>query len=237
MSLPYFFTEQLSVDTSNIILEEETSKHIVQVLRMNAGEKLLLTDGKGLLSEAVIAGVHKKHCTVNIIKSTFTPTPEQRHTIAISIIKNASRFEWFLEKATELGIYEIIPLLCERTERQKIRQDRFINICKSAMLQSMQTRIPLLTAPTNFDDVVTSSDHQQKLIAHCAEDDKRSLAVVIDQTVTSHIILIGPEGDFTTKEIEKAKSSQFVPVSLGNTRLRTETAGIYAAVVLTSLNR
>ncbi|RYZ29126.1 MAG: 16S rRNA (uracil(1498)-N(3))-methyltransferase, partial [Chitinophagaceae bacterium] len=150
--------------------------------------------------------------------------------IAISITKNASRFEWFLEKATEIGINEIIPLLCERTEKEKFRYDRMKGILVSAMLQSQQTWLPNLHQPTSFDEVIKQASHQQKFIAHCLPEQKQQLSSVIHHL--SSIILIGPEGDFTPAEIEAALQNNFIPVALGETRLRTETAGMVAAALL-----
>src|SRR5687767_10288198 len=139
MALPYFFVDSLNDEMHNIELDEDTSRHIIQVLRMKETEKVKLTDGKGNSVEGIIITAHKKHTTIQV--TTFDKArPEiNRLTIAISLIKNMSRFEWFLEKATELGASEVIPLLCERTERQNFRYHRMLGICKSAMLQSMQT--------------------------------------------------------------------------------------------------
>jgi 16S rRNA (uracil1498-N3)-methyltransferase len=232
MPLPYFFSQ--NINESNPDLDEETSRHIIQVLRMQQGEHLMLTDGNGNTAEAEITAAHKKHCGLHITKRNFTEQRTPRLTIAISLIKNASRFEWFVEKATELGTAEIIPLLCERTERQKFRHDRFLGICKSAMLQSMQCWLPNLHEPQHFKTVIASAIHAQKFIAHCAPEEKKELKEEIDSTAISRIILIGPEGDFTSTEISFATQNGFVPVALGPTRLRTETAGVYAATVLQS---
>lgn len=213
------------------MLEEETSKHMVQVLRMNEGERLLLTDGKGGSAECEITSAHKKHCTVRIISFSHKEKQGPKLTAAISLIKNTSRFEWFLEKATELGVFEIIPLICERTEKQHFRYDRFAGICKSAMLQSMQYWLPVLHEPVKFSSVVENAQQQQKFIAHCVEGNKQELSSSYNSSLASHIVLIGPEGDFTDGEIARALQHDFSPVSLGNTRLRTETAGLYAAVM------
>jgi 16S rRNA (uracil1498-N3)-methyltransferase len=231
MSLPYFFIENIGASSTGLTLDEETSRHIVQVLRMDRGERLLLTDGKGQLAEAEITEAHKKHTSVQIISSEFIPRELPQLTIGISLIKNTSRFEWFLEKATELGTAEIIPLICDHTERQKLRHDRFISICKSAMLQSMQSWLPTVHESRNFMEVASGALQQQKMIAHCAKDEKYSLPSIFNPSLDSHIILIGPEGDFSEREINIAKEMNFQPVSLGNTRLRTETAGLFAAVV------
>jgi 16S rRNA (uracil1498-N3)-methyltransferase len=228
MSLPYFFTPDLS--QMQLVLDEETSRHVVQVLRMKSGDRLLLTDGNGNTAEAEIEEAHKKRCLVRVISRDFQPRPSHQLTIAVSLIKNSSRFEWFVEKATELGVARIIPMICERTEREKFRSDRYINISRSAMLQSKQSWLPVLEEPQDFTDLVRTSNHHQRFIAHCADDEKQMLHSAYDLWLESHIILIGPEGDFTQGEIDIAKEHGFVPVSLGRTRLRTETAAIYAAV-------
>ncbi len=231
MALPFFYIESFESSVKAIELDEDTSRHIVQVLRMKEGEKLNLTDGKGNLIEAEISDAHKKHCTIRVINSQFTIYNSRKITIAISLLKNTSRFEWFLEKATEIGINEIIPLICERTEKQKFRQDRMKQICISAMLQSQQCWLPELSEPKQFNHLtIQQFNHPQKFIAHCDEGNKQQLN---NQTIQqSTIILIGPEGDFSQKEISEALENGFVPVSLGETRLRTETAGIVAAVLL-----
>lgn len=231
MSLPYFFLENFDPFAKELALEEETSRHIVQVLRMKEGERLMLTDGRGHSIEGEIISAHKKHSSVNIISSRIIPRSAPQLTIAISLIKNVNRFEWFLEKATELGTAEIIPLICERTESEKFRYDRLTGICKSAMLQSLQTWLPLLHEPRNFLEVAMEARQQQKMIAHCADDAKRNLSSVFNPSLDSHIILIGPEGDFSENEIRSSINLKFEAVSLGNTRLRTETAGIFAAAV------
>ncbi|HET9052956.1 MAG TPA: RsmE family RNA methyltransferase, partial [Cyclobacteriaceae bacterium] len=162
---------------------------------MKQGERLLLTDGKGHSMEAEITEAHKKHCTVNVLTIEFTPRQDIHLVIAISLIKNTSRFEWFLEKATELGTAEIIPVICERTEKQRARYDRFINICRSAMLQSSQNWLPVVHPPTDYSKIVEHASEQQKFIAHCHPEHKQSLSGLFDSSKESHIVLIGPEGD------------------------------------------
>src|SRR6476659_9278130 len=177
MSLPLFFIDH--IDKSNtIILPEDTSKHCVQVLRMKEGEQLQLTDGKGNLLTAKIINADRKHCTVNVEEERFQQSPARKISIAISLLKNASRFEWFLEKATEIGASEIIPLLCERTERQHFRHDRMKNILISAMLQSQQVWLPQLHEPTPFKNVL-ATDFSNKFIAHCLPQQKQSLHGVL----------------------------------------------------------
>lgn len=233
MLLPFFYTEEICANTTSLILGEETSKHIVQVLRMQAGEQLQLTDGKGNLFVAEITDANKKKCSVKILSASAEQEPVKKITIAISLIKNASRFEWFLEKATEIGVTEIIPLLCTRTEKQHFRYDRMKTILVSAMLQSQQCWLPVLHQPIKFSDLVGRVNHQQKFIAHCIDgSSKTMLPHHLDKLVTDQLICIGPEGDFTNEEINLALSKKILPVSLGTNRLRTETAGIVAAVIL-----
>ena len=229
MSLPIFFYDQ-PVAGAIITLPEETSKHIVQVLRMNAGEQLQLTDGKGNLLTTTIVDAHKKKCSVKVIENNFQPQKEKKVSIAISLLKNNSRFEWFLEKATEIGVTDIIPLLCKRTEKQHFRYERMHQIVIAAMMQSQQVWLPVLHQPTLFEEAVKTSVFQHKLVAHCIDEQKAHIHDY--RSSTSVQILIGPEGDFTKEEIELALIHAYQPVSLGDTRLRAETAGIVAATVL-----
>jgi 16S rRNA (uracil1498-N3)-methyltransferase len=236
MALPFFYIESFDASQQLITLNEETSKHVVQVLRMKLGEQLNLTDGKGSLLTAVISDAHKKHCVVQVRSVSFQPQAARKTTIAISLVKNANRFEWFLEKATEIGVTEIIPLLCERTERQHFRYDRMKGIVVSAMLQSQQTWLPVLHEPMKFEHAIRltpSSDGLLKLIAHCEETEKNSVNKILGEVEGSNtIILIGPEGDFTNEEINLAIAAEYKPVMLGETRLRTETAGVVAAALV-----
>lgn len=235
MALPFFYSESFDALQHLITLNEETSKHMVQVLRMQVGEHLNLTDGKGNLLTAQISDAHKKHCVVRVNATSFTPQAPRKTTIAVSLVKNASRFEWFLEKATEIGITEIIPLLCERTERQHFRYDRMKGIVVSAMLQSQQTWMPVLHEPMKFEDALRltpSSDEVLKLIAHCDETERTPFSNFQINELPNCIILIGPEGDFTTAEIDAAVEDGYKPVMLGGTRLRTETAAVVAATLL-----
>lgn len=235
MALPFFYTGDLDASSTTIVLNEETSKHVVQVLRMKTGEEINLTDGKGNLLTAEITDAHKRNCAVRVKAAGFTPKVGRKVSIAISLVKNPSRFEWFLEKATEIGVTEIIPLLCERTERQHFRYDRMNGILVSAMLQSQQTWLPLLHEPVKYDEYIRkkeASEDSIKFIAHCIDEGRQSLSNLQINSSPDCVILIGPEGDFTPNEIESALQNQFIPVTLGETRLRTETAGVAAAVLL-----
>jgi len=234
MSLPFFYITKYDPLQKDIALDENTSRHIVQVLRMKKGEKLNLTDGKGNLVTGEIVDDHKKHCHVKIIDLQFAERNSRKITIAISLLKNFNRFEWFLEKTTELGIHEIIPLICQRTEKQKFREDRVQSILVSAMLQSQQCWLPVVHKPIDYELIFRQQEiirASQKFIAHCIPDQKRNLADLVNETLPSQIILIGPEGDFTADEVDLAIRNHFDAVSLGDTRLRAETAGVVAAAI------
>lgn len=240
MQLPFFFEENLPV-SDEFILNEESSKHIVQVLRMHESDQLLITNGKGEVLTAFIVIADKKKTAVKITGRTLFPPHIGKVSVGVSLIKNKNRFEWFLEKTTEIGVSEIIPLICQRTEKQHFNYTRMKNILVSAMLQSQQSWLPILHESQKFGETVKKSAHQNKFIAHCVEGEKKQL---INETSGNYgsdnyriphgdqIILIGPEGDFTKSEIELALQHNFIPVSLGETRLRTETAALVAAVLL-----
>lgn len=218
-----------------IILDEDTSRHVVQVLRMKEGEQLNLTDGKGKLLTCEIKEGGKKTCLVEI-KEIKNQKPKTKNiSIGISLLKNTNRFEWFLEKATEIGVSEIIPLICERTEKEKFRYNRMNAICISAMLQSQQCWLPVLHEPVLFSKAIQEISTEGKFIAHCEESGNKtnlSNLKLFNHLASGETILIGPEGDFTQKEVDLALQKGFQPVSLGETRLRTETSGVAAASIL-----
>lgn len=230
MSLPYFYEKEIDTTCTSFTLSEETSRHCAQVLRMNVGEQLHITDGKGNLFLAEIVNNHKKHTEVSVKEYQFIPKQHKEICIAIALVKNNARFEWFLEKAAEIGVSEIIPVHSSRTVRTHFRWDRMNNILVAAMLQSQQTWLVNLHQATEFEAVIQSDVYTKKLIAHCVESDKQEIAnlAVSDNAQ----ILIGPEGDFTAEEIDQAIQAGYLPVTLGKTRLRTETAGMVAAVLL-----
>jgi 16S rRNA (uracil1498-N3)-methyltransferase len=235
MNLPLFYISDIIAAQKEMELDEDTSKHVVNVLRKKKGDQLHLTDGKGFLLLTAITDDHKKRCRVTVLNEQFIPQTGRKISVAISLLKNASRFEWFLEKATELGISEIIPIICDRTEKQHFRYDRMQNILVSAMLQSQQAWLPVLHQPVGFGQLLKQEDvidNTQKFIAHCMPGSKQPLAALVNASLPSQIILIGPEGDFTNEEVSFATQHYFIPVTLGDTRLRTETAGMVAAVLL-----
>ncbi|MBU6261525.1 MAG: 16S rRNA (uracil(1498)-N(3))-methyltransferase [Bacteroidetes bacterium] len=229
-ALPYFFEPSIEASITHFALSELTSKHCIQVLRMRAGESLHLTDGVGNLYTASIVEPDKKNTVVKIDTVVHTPRPQKNVCIAIGLLKNTGRFEWFLEKATEMGVTKIVPLICERSERSNLKQDRMQGVLVAALIQSKQTWLPVLTEPLTVAAFIKEHPSEQKLIAHCEESNKTELKDIANSNDTS--ILIGPEGDFTPTEIETALSANYSPVSLGSTRLRTETAGMVAAALL-----
>jgi 16S rRNA (uracil1498-N3)-methyltransferase len=227
-ALPLFHFPALQSSQGTINLTEEIRKHAVTVLRMQVGEQLMLTDGKGFSATADILQADKKQLMVALGQMIAHPAPQKKMILGISLLKNTARFEWMLEKVTEIGITEIIPLLAERTERQHFRQERFQQILVSACLQSGQFHFPVLHEPLKLPAVFSMDLPQKKFIAHCMEGDKPQLT---GQSLDS-ILLIGPEGDFTAAELDLAVQHQYKPVGLGESRLRTETAGIVGAVLL-----
>lgn len=234
MQLPLFFHENIGDPGTEAGLEESTARHVTQVLRMRPEENLLITDGRGQLAGATIVQAKKDRCTVRITNVSATPQRLPALTIAISLTKNVNRFEWFLEKATELGTAAIVPMLCERTEKQHARLERMTAICKSAMLQSRQSWMPSMHSVTAFHDVIASARQQQRLFGHIVAGSPK-LAAAVRPELASHIILIGPEGDFSPGEVAAAMAGGFEGVSFGNTILRVETAGIFAAAVYAAL--
>jgi len=232
MPSPYFYFATLAKQVDEFVLDENSSRHIVQVLRMKPGENLRLTDGKGLAANAVIREAAKKRCIVNITEKHIQSAPKRSVQVGLSLLKNASRFEWFLEKASELGVAEIIPLKCDRTEKQQFRMDRMRSILESALIQSQQVWMPRLLEPQTFHSWIGLANADQKFIAHCGPGTRNKLREMIDLNLSSQLILIGPEGDFTGEEIGQATQAHFIAVDLGENRLRSETAAVAAAALL-----
>lgn len=236
-SLSLFFHDGELQQGSEIQLAEDSTRHIVQVLRMQPGHKLELTDGKGHLATASIARAEKKKCSVLIeAVQYFKPAEPQLH-MAIAFTKNASRNEWLLEKCTEMGISTIIPLMAHRTEREKIRYDRWTNILVSAMMQSKQYNLPILKEAAPFKQVIEQYGHvSQKILAHCIEERprKRIADAILPHKET--LILIGPEGDFTGEEVALCEAAGFTAMSMGTNRLRTETAAMAACAYFNMIN-
>ena len=222
-----FYSPDINSDSKQYTFSKEESKHIVKVLRKKEGDILSITNGKGYLFTVEIFIADTKKCLVQINTVEQYKKHNYNLHIAIAPTKMNDRMEWFLEKATEIGIDEITPVFCDNSERKIIKKDRFEKIIQSAMKQSLQMQLPKLNDAISFKQFVNQEFAGQTYIAHCEEQEKTQLQSLISPN-ESYTILIGPEGDFSVKEIELALSNNFNPVALGNTRLRTETAGIVA---------
>ena len=221
-----FYVPELTPTTKSIYLSEDESKHACRVLRLKMNDEVSLLDGIGGVYHARIEEDNPKKCLLQIIAVTHDTKPTHEVHIAIAPTKNMDRIEWFVEKATEIGMTELTLLICDHSERKIVKTERLEKILISAMKQSKRTFIPKLNAVITFSEFM--KQHTQGALAHCEEGDKKSLQTVCQ--ASNYPILIGPEGDFSSKEIASAKTNGFDFVVLGNTRLRTETAGLYACV-------
>jgi 16S rRNA (uracil1498-N3)-methyltransferase len=222
-----FYSPNITAVSKEFSFDKEESKHIIRVLRKLEGDVLDVTNGLGELFTTEIILASEKKCTVKIVSNQiFKPTDFYIH-LAVAPTKMNDRFEWFLEKATEMGIHEITPIICDRSERKIIKNERFDKIILSAMKQSLQYYLPKLNEPISYKDFINQKHDGNLCIAHCEETDKKLLKNNI-KPKEKYTILIGPEGDFSEKEIQMALTNNYIPVSLGNTRLRTETAAVVA---------
>ncbi|WP_298553353.1 16S rRNA (uracil(1498)-N(3))-methyltransferase [uncultured Algibacter sp.] len=222
-----FFNSELTKDTVQFSFNKEESKHIVKVLRKSIGNKLYITNGKGILFTAEISLPNINKCIANIISNTLQLKRKYNLHLAVAPTKMNDRYEWFLEKAAEIGIDSITPIICDHSERKIIKPERFERILQSAMKQSLSCYLPKLNEAITFRDFINQEFSGDLFIAHCEETNKKSLKQQLKPN-TDITILIGPEGDFSVKEISKALENNFIPVTLGETRLRTETAAIVA---------
>ena len=222
-----FYNPKINKTALSFVFDKEESKHIIKVLRKKEGDILYVNNGLGCLFTTEITITSDSKCTVKIDSFKEQEKPKFHLHLAVAPTKMNDRYEWFLEKVTEIGIQEITPIICEHSERKVIKTDRFQKILESAMKQSLHYYLPKLNEPISFKEFIKKEISAQKFIAHCEETDKKSLKneLEIGKDVT---ILIGPEGDFSVKEIQLAIEKSFIPVSLGNTRLRTETAAVVA---------
>ncbi len=222
-----FYNPNINETTENFSFDKEESKHIIKVLRKKDTDILFVTNGLGLLFKTEITLASDNKCTVKILSSEKAKPSKFHLHLAVAPTKMNDRFEWFLEKATEIGIHEITPIFCDRSERKVVNSERFDKILLTAMKQSNVLFLPKLNNAISFKEFIKQKNEGLQLIAHCEETDKKSLKSVLNpnENVT---LLIGPEGDFSEKEIALALGNNYIPVSLGETRLRTETAAIVA---------
>lgn len=230
-----FYTPDLT--SNQYSLNEEESKHCSKVLRLGVGDVIHLIDGRGGLYQAQIIEVGKKNVQLKIIEQQLEFGKRNHHLhIAIAPTKNIDRLEWFLEKATEIGIDEITPIICDRSERKIIKEERLEKVITSAVKQSLTAYHPKLNNATSFTELMKSNLEAQKFIAHCLPGHKPYINQIAQQ-YQSYIVLIGPEGDFTSQEIDLALQNGYKQVTLGNTRLRTETAALTACFEVNYINR
>jgi 16S rRNA (uracil1498-N3)-methyltransferase len=230
-----FYNPDITENTKEFSFNKEESKHIVKVLRKTVDQTLQITNGNGWLFTAQITVADIKNCVVHIIDKKLQAKKNYTLHLAVAPTKMNDRYEWFLEKATEIGIDSITPIICDHSERKIIKPERFEKIIQSATKQSLSCYVPKLNPAIAFKDFIKQDFSGHLFIAHCEETDRKSLKNELQpkQDIT---ILIGPEGDFSVKEIEQALQSHFIPVTLGETRLRTETAAIVACHSVTYTN-
>jgi len=242
-----FYTPSLEPGDAFFQLDETESKHAVRVLRLKEGDSVRLVDGRGGLYEAVMEDAHPKRAQLSIrsVEENYQRLPYRLH-LAVAPTKSMDRFEWFVEKATEIGVHEITPLICARSERRDLKLERIVKVAIAAMKQSQKAFLPVIHAPVKFADFLErlpeadtdcvdgSSCH--RFIAHCVPGEKRFMQSVATKG-DSILILIGPEGDFHSDEIREATAKGFIAVSLGESRLRTETAALAACMEVSLLNR
>lgn len=236
-----FYAPDLIETSSEYQFDKQESRHIHKVLRKSTGDILHITNGKGWIFEAKIIASDAKHCSVQLLGSQFQEREKHQLHMAVAPTKMNDRFEWFLEKATEIGIDQITPIICDHSERKVIKLERYEKIIQSAAKQSLNPYLPILHPPLSFkdfmEDVSKKQFEQQLCIAHCEEGKEKS---PLQQTLLKYqnaLILIGPEGDFSTSEINLAMTKNFKAVSLGDSRLRTETAAIVACHTFALINQ
>ena len=230
-----FYNADIDNSSKQFILNQEESKHIIKVLRKSVGENLRITNGKGYIFTAKILEPNEKKCKVEIVDEKKVHQTKHRLHLVIAPTKINDRFEWFLEKATEIGVHEITPIICERSERKVIKSERMQKVVQSAMKQSLRAHLPKLNEAISLQKFLQKELNGLLFIAHCEEGGKLELKrrVAPDKAIT---VLIGPEGDFSSNEIDLAYNKGFLPVALGNSRLRTETAGVVACTIVNMIN-
>ncbi|MGV3764344.1 16S rRNA (uracil(1498)-N(3))-methyltransferase [Parapedobacter sp.] len=225
-----FYTPDIQPQHTAFILNEEESKHAVRVLRLSAGQQVQLIDGRGGRYTAVMADAHPKRAVLEIVAVRASEGNHPYHLhIAIAPTKNMDRMEWFLEKATEVGVDEITPIICDHSERTTVKAERLHKVAVAAMKQSQRAYLPQVNPAIDFAAFVERELPGKRFIAHCADGDKKYFSQLL-KPGESATVLIGPEGDFSTAEIDAAIRRGFIPTTFGPMRLRTETAALVACV-------
>ena len=235
-----FYTPTIEPHHKEFMLSEDESKHAIRVLRLAVGEEITLVDGMGGWYEARILDAHPKRTTLSItqVVQQYEKSAYDLH-IAVAPTKSMDRLEWFLEKATEIGIQEITPIISDRSERKEVKLDRLNKVAVSAMKQSLKAYLPKINPAVSLSQLLTKvepDEYTSKAIAHCVDEEKSYLADICSPG-GKYLILIGPEGDFSENEIARSLQAGFQPVSLGNSRLRTETAALASCLEIAILNR
>lgn len=229
-------SEHIKPTDTSFTFDKDESRHLIKVLRRKEADVVYITDGKGNFFTTSITLANEKKCTVQIDKVEEKPKSRPYHLhIAIAPTKLNDRYEWFLEKAVEIGIDEITPIICKNSERKVLKVDRMKKIIHSAVKQSLQFHVPILNEPISFDAFLEQQNASQKFIAHCEDENNKQFLQKIVNPNEDVLVLVGPEGDFTPNEINNALEHNFTPITLGQNRLRTETAGVYISTVMTTL--
>lgn len=232
----FYFNGQL-IENETITLDAASAKHIWQVLRMEAGDDLMVTDGKGSVAHCTIVMAEKHKCDVVVRSVTFVPRSKYQLHLCVAFTKNNSRNEWLLEKATELGVCSITPIAAARSEKVHFRDERWEKLLVSALLQSQQAYLPEFADITPISEVVKKfSNMEQKFIAHCISEQPRQPLSEMLKPCSETVILIGPEGDFRFDEVSLCMSNGFKAVTLGEQRLRTETAAMAVCAYFNMIN-
>ena len=232
-----FYSNNINKSDKRIIILDQENRHLIKVLRKKTGDNVNITDGKGFLYNCSIIESDKNKSILEIEKTVEFKNESPKLKIAIALTKNRDRFEWFLEKATEIGINEITPLICDNSERNKFNFDRSVKILVSAMKQSLRYYLPIINEPAYFNDYLSSNSKKRNdsFIATCIDS---NIGLFSEELIKGNDseVMIGPEGGFSKNELDLAKKAKFVPVSLGKGRLRTETAGVMVCSIFSTIN-
>lgn len=230
-----FYISELRENHKSFVFDKNESRHILKVLRKNKGDNINITNGLGLIFKAKISSLNPNKCEVSILEVSHKKHKGYKLHMAVAPTKLNNRFEWFIEKATEIGVDIITPVFCTHSERKRTKEERFKKILNAAAKQAQRSYFPVLKKPMHFKDFIDNKSEEICFIAHCHNSPKQALKHLIPNK-KDLLILIGPEGDFSPEEIKMAHDKGFQSVSLGNNRLRTETAAIVACHTINLYN-
>ena len=230
-----FYNSELKKHDKNFNFNKNESRHIIKVLRKNVGDKIFITNGFGYNFEGIIKISNQNKCEVSILNVFYTEPKKFKIHLAVAPTKLNERYEWFIEKATEIGVDIITPIFCKNSERKIIKMERYQKVLVSAAKQALRMRFPILKEPKSFNEFIKTRFDGKRCIAHCQEKPKQRLKDFIFPQ-KNILLMVGPEGDFSTEEIKLAEKLGFKSVSLGNSRLRTETAAIIACHTIKLFN-